>query len=198
MHFFSSWYHLRLVLNSSTYSYLCRYSFYKLSNMKTRTFFNQFTQYPLLSGPSRSLALVIVFASGPYNLDRQTLSERNNLEVKMFMRNVRNEIKNHSDGCIFSKIRLKIILMVIVLRKRIENRLDGYIFWDWATSRSANILRNKIENHPNVYIYWEIELKIILMAIFSETRNWKSCRWIYFLWGPKWSELLLWEGGEPW
>ena len=149
--------------------------------MKTRTFFNQFTQYPLLSGPSRSLALVIVFASGPYNLDRQTLSERNNLEVKMFMRNVRNEIKNHSDGCIFSKIRLKIILMVIVLRKRIENRLDGYIFWDWATSRSANILRNKIENHPNVYIYWEIEienhldgyifwdkkLKIMPMDIFS-------------------------------
>ena len=73
-----------------------------------------------------------------------------------------------------------------------------YIFWDWATSRWANILRNKIENHPNVYIYWEIELKIFLMAIFSETRNWKSCRWIYFLWGPKWSELLLWEGGEPW
>ena len=85
--------------------------------MKTRTFFNQFTQYPLLSGPSRSLALVIVFASGPYNLDRQTLSERNNLEVKMFMRNVRNEIKNHSDGCIFSKIRFKIIPMYTFTEK---------------------------------------------------------------------------------
>ena len=47
----------------------------------------------ILSGPS--LALVIVFASGQYNLDRQTLSERNNMEVKMFMRNVRNEIENH-------------------------------------------------------------------------------------------------------
>ena len=116
----------------------------------------------------------------------------------MFMRNVRNEIENHSDGCIFLKIRLKIILLDTNLRKIIENRLEGYIFWDWATSTWANILKNKIENNPNVYIYREIELKIILMAIFSETRNWKSCRWIYFLWGPKWSELLLWEGGEPW
>ena len=142
--------------------------------------------------------MVIVLPSGQYNLDRQTLSERNNMEVKMFMRNVRNEIENHSDGCIFLKIRLKIILLDTTLRKIIENRLEGYIFWDWATSTWANILKNKIENNPNVYIYWEIELKIILMAIFSETRNWKSCRWIYFLWGPKWSELLLWEGGEPW
>ena len=96
--------------------------------MKTRTFFDQFIQYPLLSGPSPSLALVIVFASRPYNLDRQTLSQRINLEVKMFMGNARNEIENHSDGCIFSKMRLKIILMDIILRKRIENRLDGYIF----------------------------------------------------------------------
>ena len=79
--------------------------------MKTRTFFDQFTQYPLLSGPS--LALVIVFASGQYNLDRQTLSERNNMEVKMFMRNVRNEIENHSDGCIF-------------LKNKIENHPGGY------------------------------------------------------------------------
>ena len=142
--------------------------------------------------------MIIVFASGPYNLDQQTLSERNNLEVTMFMWNVTNEIENHSDGCIFWNIRLKIILVDIILRKRIENRLVRYIFLDWATFRWANILRNKIENHPNVYIYWEIKLKIILMAIFSEARNWKSCRWIYFLWGPKWSELLLWEGGEPW
>ena len=85
--------------------------FNKLSNMKTRTFFDQFTQYPLLSGPS--LALVIVFASGQYNLDRQTLSERNNMEVTMFMRNVRNEIENHSDGCIF-------------LKNKIENHPGGY------------------------------------------------------------------------
>ena len=35
------------------------------------------------------------------------------MEVEMFMRNVRNEIENHSDGCIF-------------LKNKIENHPGGY------------------------------------------------------------------------